>query len=235
MIYFAHFKKVPYLCVKEGVMKKRAIIYARVSSASERQETERQIIDLSNCAEANNIEIVHVFSEKISGVKKNYERKVFSEAMDFAKAENIDVILVSEFSRLGRSTWETLEAVKRCIDNHIDVFFQKENLHIFDEGGNVNSIMAVYISCLGVCAEKERENIVFRLSSGRRLAISKGMKMGRKVGSTKSKEQKKAQYAIALKYLKKGMSVANVLRCCHADGIKISERTIWNLKKEFMS
>lgn len=214
-------------------MKTRAIIYARVSSLNDRQSADRQVIDLKGYAEANNIEVTQVFTEKVSGAKKNSERQVLEEAITFALKENINVILVSELSRLSRSVWETLESVKRCIDNKVDVYFQKENLHIFDECGAVNPIMAVYISCLGLCAEKERENIKFRLSSGRKVAIDKGVKMGRKLGSIKTKEQKKEQYATVLKYLKKGLSVTNVLKCCHADGIKISERTIWNLKREF--
>jgi len=58
--------------------------------------------------------------------------------------------------------------------------------------------------------------------------------MGRKNGSTKTKEEKEKEYQSVLKYLKKGLSVANVLKCCRADGIKVSERTIWSLKKEFI-
>lgn len=216
-------------------MGKRAIIYARVSSITDRQNTDRQIVDLTKYAELNNIEIVEVFSEKISGAKKNSERKVLNDCIEFAKSEKIDVILVSELSRLNRSIWETLETVKRCVDSSIDVFFQKENLHIFDENGSVSPIMAVYISCLGLCAEKERENIAFRLNSGRKVAIEKGVKMGRRVGSIKTKDEKKKQYENVLKYLKKGLSVSNVVKCCRADGIKVSERTVWNLKKDFFS
>lgn len=214
-------------------MKTRAIIYARVSSLNDRQSTDRQVIDLKGYAEANSIEVIQVFTEKVSGVKKNSERKVLEKTIAFAQNEKIDVIMVSELSRLSRSVWETLEAVKRCVDSHVDMYFQKENMHIFDEHGNVNPVMAVYISCLGLCAEKERENISFRLNSGRRMAIDKGVKMGRKTGSIKTREQKKQQYATVLKLLKKGLSVNNILKCCHADGIKISERTIWNLKREF--
>ena len=211
-----------------------SIIYARVSSVGDRQNTERQIEDLKKYAAGNGIEVVKVFSEKISGAKKNTERIVLNEALAFAEANHISQILCSEGSRLGRSTWEVLETIKRCIDKGINVYLQKENIHTLREDGSTDPMMAVYISCLSMANEFERENIKFRLNSGRKLAIEKGVKMGRKEGSVKTKEEKEKEYQSVLKYLKKGLSVANVLKCCRADGIKVSERTIWSLKKEFI-
>lgn len=212
---------------------KTAIIYARVSSTTDRQNTDRQLSDLNAYANSNGYKVVETYTEHISGAKKNTEREVLMSCFNYAKENNINVILVSELSRLSRSIWETLEAVKYCKDNGIDIYFQKENMRLFDDNREVNAIMAVYISCLGLCAEKERENIAYRLSSGRKLAIERGVKMGRKEGYRKQPETKREQYKEVIKYLKKGLSVANVLKCCKSDGIKVSERTIWSLKREF--
>lgn len=212
---------------------KSAVIYARVSSVTDRQNTDRQLSDLNAFANNNGYNVVKVFAEHISGAKKNYEREILMSCFEYAKQNTINTILVSELSRLSRSTWETLDAVKWCKDHNINLFFQKENMYLFDDNGEVNAIMAVYISCLSLCAEKERENIAYRLASGRKLAIERGIKMGRKVGYRKQPETKKEQYKEVIKYLKKGLSVANVLKCCKSDGIKVSERTIWSLKREF--
>lgn len=210
------------------------IIYARVSSIGERQNTERQIEDLTKYAENNGIDLVKVFSEKISGAKKNNERAILMECFEYAETNKIDVILVSECSRVGRAIWEVLESVKYCVDRHIDIFFQKENLHIFDDNGEVNPFMAVYISCLGMCAQIERQNIMFRLNSGRQLAIQRGVKMGRKVGSTKTQEQKQAEYKDIIKLLRKGYSVASTYAIAKERGIKCSISTIKRVKKEFI-
>ena len=212
---------------------KSAVIYARVSSVTDRQNTDRQLSDLQAYANSNGYKVFEVFSEHISGAKKNTERQVLMCCFEYAKHNNINTILVSELSRLSRSIWETLDAVKWCKDHNINLFFQKENMYLFDDNGEVNAIMAVYISCLGLCAEKERENIAYRLSSGRKLAIEKGVKMGRKVGYRKPAKDKQQQYKGVIKYLRKGLSVANVLKCCQSDGIKVSERTIWSIKREF--
>lgn len=48
----------------------KAVIYTRVSSTTERQNTERQVADLKAYAEYRKLEITGIFEEKISGAKK---------------------------------------------------------------------------------------------------------------------------------------------------------------------
>lgn len=212
----------------------KGIIYARVSSIGDRQNTERQIEDLTKYANANGIEVIEVFSEKISGAKRNSERVVLNEAIQFAEANHISQILCSEGSRLGRSTWEVLETIKHCIDKGINIYLQKENIHTLREDGSTDPMMCVYITCLSMANEFERENIKFRLNSGRKLAIEKGVKMGRKEGSFKTKEQKENEYKDIIKLLRKGYSVASTYAIAKEKGIKCSISTIKRVKKEFI-
>ena len=202
-------------------------IFARVSSIGDRQSTERQVKSLTELATSRGYEVKGIYEEHISGAKTNKERKVLTECLTDAKENQIDLILFSELSRCGRAIWEVLETIKFCADNGINIHFQKERLTLFRDG-KVDSIMAIYISCLGFCAEKERENIYFRLSQGRELAKQKGVKMGRKVGSTKSREQKAQEYAKPIRLLRKGESMRNVAKLC---GVSLS--TIQRVKREF--
>lgn len=206
---------------------KTAVIYARVSSTTERQSTDRQIKSLSDYATSNEFAVKKVFSEHISGAKRNAERQALNECIDYAILNKTD-ILISELSRMGRAIWEVLETVKRCIDNSVNVHFQKEGLKLFDDSGKVNGIMAIYISCLGFCAEKERENIYFRLHQGRELAKAKGVKMGRKRGSVESREKKAEKHADVIRYIKKGCSIRDAAKLCNV-GIS----TVQRVKKEF--
>jgi DNA invertase Pin-like site-specific DNA recombinase len=82
-------------------------------------------------------------------------------------------------------------------------------------------------------AEYERENIKFRLNSGRELAKNKGVKMGRKTGTTLTKEDREKKYKEVIKMLRKGLTVKQILTICKAENIKVGEATIWKLKKEF--
>ena len=202
-------------------------IYARVSSIGDRQNTERQVKSLNELAASRGYEVKGIYEEHISGAKTNKERKVLTECLTDAKENQIDLILFSELSRCGRAIWEVLETIKFCADNGINIHFQKEGLTLFRDG-KVDSIMAIYISCIGFCAEKERENIYFRLSQGRELAKAKGVKMGRKQGSVKSREQKEQEYAKVIKLLRKGESLRNVAKLCD-----VSLSSVQRVKKAF--
>lgn len=110
-------------------MSKKAIIYARVSTLV--QDTDRQVTDLQNYANGNGYEVENIFTEKISGAKKNEERASLLEAIDYATANGC-TILCSELSRLGRNIDEVLKSVIYCKENKINVYFQKEQLSIFN-------------------------------------------------------------------------------------------------------
>ena len=118
----------------------KAIIYARVSSLGDRQNTERQISDLRQYAAYQNLEISRIFEEKISGAKRNVERPILLQAIDYCKQNNISILLVSELSRLGRNAFEVLATVKDLIDSGINLYMQKEQLTLLDDGRKIGSI-----------------------------------------------------------------------------------------------
>ena len=202
---------------------------------SDRQTTDRQVNDLQVYAIANDMEVVNTFQEHISGAKRNEERAVLCECLDYCINNDVNILLISELSRLGRNVDEVLANVKRCKDNHLNIFFQKENLSIFQSDGTPNPYLNIFIAVLGTCAQMERENIAFRLNSGRKQAIARGVRMGRKVGSCKTREQKSEQYRDVIRCLRKGLSVASTFAVCRQKGLKCSVSTIKRLKKEFLS
>lgn len=206
----------------------KAIIYARVSSLGDRQNTERQISDLKQYAVYQNLEISRIFEEKISGAKKNSERPILLQAIDYCKQNNVSILLISELSRLGRNAFEVLAAVKDLIDNGINLYLQKEQLTLLDSEGKPTLFAPIMIATLSTCAQLERENIKFRLNSGRNLYIERGGKLGRKVGSIKTIDQKKEQYKDIISYLKRGYSIRTIAKLTNK-GIS----TVQRIKKDF--
>ena len=198
-----------------------AVIYARVSSIGDRQNTDRQISDLLDYVNFKNFEIFKIYEEHISGAKKNTERPVLQEAIEYCKTNHISILLVSELSRLGRNAFEVLATVKDLIDSGINLYMQKEQLTLLDADGKPTMFAPIVIATLSTCAQLERENIKFRLNSGG--------KLGRKVGSVKTTEQKKEEHKDIIFYLKKGYSVRNVAKLCNK-GIS----TVQRVKKEFV-
>ena len=205
-----------------------AVIYARVSSVGDRQSTDRQVSDLVEYATKNGLEVMSIYEEHISGAKKNEERAVLCECLNYCIKNKIDTLLISELSRLGRTVDEVLANVKFCKDNNLNIYFQKENLSLFNADGSKNPFLTIFISVLGTCAELERDNIKFRLQSGLRRYRENNGVMGRKIGSTKSREKKQEEYAKVIKLLKGGQSVRNTAKLCDV-GIS----TVQRIKKEF--
>ena len=205
-----------------------AVIYARVSSTGERQSTSRQVADLTNYASLNGIEVVEVYEEHISGAKRNEERAVLTECIDYAVTNGVEVVLFSELSRCGRAVWEVLDTIRTLKDNGINAYFQKEGLSLFGSDGKENPYLAVMVSVLGVCAQLERENITYRLNSGRAKYIADGGKLGRKVGSVKSRERKQEEYSKVIRSLKVGKSIRDTAAIC-----SVSISTVQRVKKEF--
>ena len=206
----------------------KAIIYARVSSTTDRQTTDRQVADLMTYAAANHLEVVRVFEEKISGAKQNKDRQILQQTLEYCKQENVDYVLSNELSRIGRNTFNVLETIKFLIDNNINLYLQKEKFTLLQDNGKPSPFAAIMLATLSTCAELERENIAFRLQSGRKQYIEKGGRLGRKEGACKTIEKKKEEYAEVLRLLRKGISIRNVARLTDK-GVS----TVQRLKKEF--
>ena len=213
---------------------KSAIIYARVSSTGDRQSTERQVIDLTDYADKNGMTISKTFEEHISGAKKNHERPVLQECLNYCVDEKIDVVLLSELSRLGRNVDEVLANIRFAKKNRLNVYFQKEGISIYGSDGKENPYLTIMIAVLGTCAQIERENIHYRLQSGRKVFIDKNIAatgksgLGRKVGYRKPIETKKEQYKEVLKLLRACYPIRKVAKLTD-----VSESTVKRLKREF--
>ncbi len=208
------------------------VIYSRVSSQSARQSTDRQVTDLQKLAADRGYTVCAVFEEKISGCKAIVERPVLLGCLDFCTdAQNhVDMLLVTEVSRLGRSTLEMLKALDMLHKHKVSVYIQNLNIETLLPDKTVNPLSSLITTLLGELAAMERQGILDRLNSGRALYIQKGGRLGRNPGSFKSREQKKEEYKEAISLLKKGYSIRNVAKLT---GRAVS--TIQTIKKEFIN
>ena len=90
------------------------------------------------------------------------------------------------------------------------------------------------IAVLGTCAQMERENIQYRLQSGRKVYVERNLTetgksgLGRKVGYRKPIERKKEEYKEVLKLLRACYPIRKVAKLTD-----VSESTVKRLKREF--
>ena len=205
-------------------MNSKAVIYARVSSAGDRQDTERQVEDLTRYAAAAGLEIVAVYREKASGAKE--DREVLAECLAFIHTGGADTLLLSELSRLGRNVKLILEVVDLLTEAGINIHILDLNIDTLLPDGKENPVARMLLTVLGLGAELERKNIISRLNSGRQLAIERGVQLGRPVGSGMSDEELLQKYPTVVKRLNKGLSVRDTAAACD-----VSTFTVQKVKK----
>lgn len=209
----------------------KAVIYARVSTDTGKQDTDRQIAQLTEYAAKNNITLVGTpFDDYQSGATQNKDRWVLKNCMAYCTNPNneVDCVLITEVSRLGRDPWEMIELIKFFHDHHINVFFLMQNLYMFDDEGNDNPSFGIVFALFSKFAEQERSAIKERLQSGYKNYRQKGGKVGRKPGYRKAIEKYKEQYGTVVKKLKEGLSIRDVAAICN-----VAPSTVHEVKKRF--
>jgi DNA invertase Pin-like site-specific DNA recombinase len=87
----------------------------------------------------------------------------------------------------------------------------------------------ILVTVLSEMVNIKRNNIVYRLNSGRDSYIKNGGKLGREPGSVKTSEQKREEYKEVISLLKKGYAIRNV---AILGGVSVS--TVQRIKKEFI-
>ena len=190
----------------------KTVIYSRVSSESERQDTERQTKELQQYAKRMNYEVVEVFEEKVSGFKKNDQRPVFSKMLELAKEGSIDKILVWELSRIGRSVLQSLQNIQLLHDLKVGLYIKNFNLDTLNEDKTPNSLSMFMVQILFSVANMESKMTLSRLQSGYRNHIKKNgnQSVGRKKGNTDCDEKILNRHSDVVRLIKRGLSIRNI-------------------------
>ena len=154
-------------------MGQRAALYARVSTSD--QSCERQLRDLTEFAARAGYEVTGVFTETASGTAT--VRAARNQVMALAQTRKVDVILVTELSRWGRSTQDLLDVLGKLAAWKVSVVamsgmtFELETPH--------GRMMATLLAGI---AQFERDLISERVKSGLAAARARGKKLGRQPG-----------------------------------------------------
>ena len=186
----------------------RICIFARVSTSL--QDYDRQVNELTNLAQRNAWSVEAVFCEKVSGAKKNTDRKELSRMVEYVQTHHINKVAVTELSRLGRDTLQVLEVIEQFNKLGISLYIQNYGIETLTENGDVNPMSQFLITILAEVARMERKTIRERVESGYKNYRANGGKVGRKEGYKKSDEAMRDQYAEEIRLLRKGISLRNI-------------------------
>jgi DNA invertase Pin-like site-specific DNA recombinase len=208
---------------------KKVILFCRVSSTNDRQNYERQINDLTQLADSLNYQVEAVFAEKVSGAKKNQDRQELMKMVDFVKQHDIDKILVTELSRLGRDPLQILQTLAILNEHKISLYIQTYNIETLTPEKEINPMSQFLITILAEIARMERRTIENRLSSGYKNFRQKGGIVGRREGFRKSNESMKVEYDEEIRMLKRGYSYRHIGQIMNTN-----KNTLTKLKKLFV-
>lgn len=154
-------------------MVQRAAIYARVSTSD--QSCDRQIAELTDYATRIGCEVAGIFKETGTGAKT--DRSERNKVIELARKRQIDLVLVSELSRWGRSTPDLRSTIEDLAKR--GVALRALNGPDFDITTAQGKLM---LNLLASISEFERDLLRERIKSGIAHARSKGTKTGRAIG-----------------------------------------------------
>jgi DNA invertase Pin-like site-specific DNA recombinase len=156
------------------------LIYSRVSSES--QDNQRQIINLKTVAQEKGWHVRRTFEEKISGTVKSGSRIEFKALLDYIDKTPVQVVMVSEISRVGRRVVDVLNFVELLHEKGISLYIQQFNL-LTMENGQENPIAKMLLQMLSIGAEMETNQRKIRQIEGIKLAQLKHVYSGRRRGA----------------------------------------------------
>jgi len=208
---------------------KKVVLFCRVSSTSDRQSYDRQINDLTVLATSLNYQVDAVFAEKISGAKKNIERIELMNMIEYVNTNDIDKVMVTELSRLGRDTLQVLQTIEILNQNKISLFIQNYNIETLTPEKQINPMSQFLVTLLAEIARMEKNTTLTRLQSGYQHFRANNGIVGRKAGYRKTDEAMKDQYCEEIKMLKKGYSFTHISQIS-----KTNKNTLTKLKKLFI-
>lgn len=179
--------------------------YLRVSS--DQQDIKNQKFGLLEYCNNRNINPIKFVEDTVSG-KINWKERAIGNILE--KTTKGDLIVVSEISRLGRSTLQVLEILETAAKKGISVHIAKNNIII---DGSIQSTITATI--LGLAAHIEREFISNRTKEALAKRKEDGMKLGRPKGQAQLLKLDNYQDEI-LQYLKKGINkraISKLIEC----------------------
>lgn len=186
----------------------KVVIFCRVSTKV--QDYQRQVNDLTELATLKGWIVEQSFCETVSGAATNTTRKELVAMLDYIAQHDIEKVMVTELSRLGRDTLQVLEVIGILNEAGVSLYIQNYNIETLTQEGKINAMSQFLITILAEVAKMERRTIRERMESGYDNFVKAGGRVGRKPGYRKSDDLLLVEYAEELRLLKKGISLRNV-------------------------
>lgn len=155
--------------------RRRVVLCCRVSTSD--QDNDRQERDLREYAERAGFEVVGVFRETLSGIRKAKGKEPVERKKAMAQDRRTDAVLVTELTRWGRSTQDLMDTLGQLASWDVSLIAQTGLT--FDLSTPQGKLIANLMASL---AEFEHDLLRERVRSGIAAAKARGQTFGRRAG-----------------------------------------------------
>ena len=154
-------------------------IVAYLRASTDKQDLNHQKLELLEFSRKQSLPIDEFVEVTVSSRQTTKQRRI-DDLMD--KLVEADTLMVTELSRLGRSTAEVISLVNALVKKNIRVIFTKQNLDISTHDMNSKIILTLF----SLFAELERDLISLRTKE----ALASKKREGQILGKPKGTIQK---------------------------------------------
>jgi DNA invertase Pin-like site-specific DNA recombinase len=181
----------------------KTIAYLRAST--DRQDLNNQKLEILEFAREKNLHVDEFVAITISSRKTSKQRRI-DELL--ATLSELDTLIVTELSRLGRSTSEVIALVNELVQRQIRVIIIKQNL---DLRQNHDMTAKVMITLFSLFAELERDLVSMRTKEALAAKKSQGIRLGKPKGTLQASKFDKDRPRIE-ELLRLGLSVRKMAK-----------------------
>lgn len=178
----------------------KTIAYIRTST--DKQDLNNQKLEIFEYARRNQLEVNDFIQMSISSRRTSKERRIDEMV---AALDGADTLIVTELSRLGRSTAEVIGLVNELIQKQVRVIAIKQSLDIKQH----DMTSKVMITLFSLFSELERDLISLRTKEALANKRAQGIQLGKPKGTIQKskfdKDQERIKELLAL-----GLSVRKI-------------------------
>jgi DNA invertase Pin-like site-specific DNA recombinase len=179
---------------------------AYIRASTDKQDIQNQRLQILDYANTHKLRIDEFIAITISSRKNTKQRRI-DELL--AKLTDLDTLVVTELSRLGRSTAEVIALVNELVQRQIRLVVLKQNLDI--QPGQQDMSSKIIITLFSLFAELERDLISQRTKEALAVKKGQGVKLGKPKG-TVQQSQFDAQRETIAELLNLGLSVRKIAK-----------------------
>ena len=174
------------------------IAYIRVSTL-DKQDTQNQKFKIMEYAHNNNLKIDRFMEMKISTTKTRSQRGIDDLIENFIPG---DTLIVTELSRFGRSTFETINIIRELFEKRINLIFIDQSFlntdySKLDKDPVEKAVKSMMFSMFSIIGEMEREYTRQRIKNALARAKAEGKQLGRPKGTVGKSKLDKHQERIS--------------------------------------